>query len=144
LRAALRPGDEGVAAWATLRDVLDLDDIWDPDIHRLLPLVYVNLRDAGVDDPDLPRLKGLYRRTWYLNQLKLAEARPWLELLQGEGIDTLLLKGVPLGLEYYGDLGQRPISVRRATPSTCSSRRAGPTWRAFRTTACSAGTTARG
>jgi glycosyltransferase involved in cell wall biosynthesis len=110
LRAALTPGARGVEAWRAIRGDLDLDDIWDPEIHRLLPLVYVNLAAAGVADPDLPRLKGLYRRTWYMNQLRLAEARPWLELLAGEGIGTLLLKGVPLGLHYYGDLGQRPMN----------------------------------
>jgi GT2 family glycosyltransferase len=110
LRAAILPPDDAAAAWAAIRSQLVLDDLWDPEVHRLLPLVHANLRDVVVDDPDLPRLKGLHRRTWYENQLALHHVRPALDELHGAGITVLFLKGAPLALQHYGDLGLRPMA----------------------------------
>ena len=110
LRAAVLPTDAAAEAWDRLRPGLVLDDVWDPAIHRLLPLVHRNLKAAGVDDPDLPRLAGIRRRHWYENQVRLHQVRPALDALTAEDIPLLFLKGVPLGLEYYGDLGLRPMA----------------------------------
>lgn len=110
LRAALLPAEQASAAWAALRPGLDLDDIWDPEVHRILPLVAVRLREAGVDDPDLPRLQGLARRTWYENQLRINEAATVVASLEAAGIRTMLLKGVPLALRYYESAALRPMS----------------------------------
>lgn len=110
LRAAVEPPADAAAAWQRVRGQIDLDDLWDAEVHRLLPLVHGNLRAAGVDDPDLPRLKGLHRRTWYENQVALHRVRPAIELLQGAGIRVLFLKGAPLALLHYGDLGLRPMA----------------------------------
>lgn len=63
LRAALLPGEAGAAAWGRLRPELDIDDLWDSEIYRMLPLVQRNLQGLGLDDPDLPRMRGLARRT---------------------------------------------------------------------------------
>lgn len=110
LRVALC--DVGTAAreWRALRPDLVIDDIWDPEVHRLLPLVYRNLRAAGVEDPDLPRLKGIQRRTWSDNQRRIHGIAPVIAQLQDAGVPTLLLKGVPLAFLYYADLGLRPMS----------------------------------
>ncbi len=110
LRAAVLPPAPAADAWRALRPELVLDDLWDAEIHRLLPQVHANLRAAGVDDPDLQRLKGLRRRTWYDNQITLRKVRPALDVLAAEGIPVLFLKGVPLGLLHYGDLGLRPMA----------------------------------
>jgi hypothetical protein len=110
LRAALLPGEAGAAAWARLRPDLDVDDLRDFEIYRLLPLVQRNLEGLGVDDRDLPRMRGLARRTWYENQMRLQELLPDLERLRSAGIDVMVLKGVPLGLQYYRDLSLRPMA----------------------------------
>src|SRR6202008_4308852 len=104
------PPDEAAAAWADVRSDLVLDDLWDAELHRLLPLVHSKLRAAGVADPDLARLRGLPRRTWYENQVALHRVRPGLDQLRAAGIPTLFLKGAPLALEHYGDLGLRPMA----------------------------------
>ena len=109
LRAALLDTDDAAREWQTLRRDFALDTLTDPEIHRLLPLVYHNLRHAGLDDPDLPRMKGIQRRAWFENQARLHAIKPALVQLHAAGVDTLLLKGVPLALLYYQDLGQRPM-----------------------------------
>lgn len=110
LRAAVLDPDRAVAAWLDLRPGLVLDDVWNPAVQRLLPLVHQNLRAAGVEDPDLPRLTGLRRRTWYENQMRLHQVRPALDALTEAEVPLLFLKGVPLALRYYGDLGLRPMA----------------------------------
>lgn len=110
LRAATLDPAAGARVWRELRRRLVLDDLRDEESHRLLPLVYRNLRAAGVEDPDLGRLKGLYRRTWYENQIRLHGITPVLTALGASGVETLLLKGVPLALDYYRDLGARPMA----------------------------------
>ncbi|MGK2950557.1 MAG: nucleotidyltransferase family protein [Acidimicrobiales bacterium] len=109
LRVAVLAPPAAAEAWARLRPGFVLDDVWDPAVQRLLPLVQRNLRAAGVDDPDLPRLTGLRRRHWYENQIRLHQVQPALEALTAGGMPLLFLKGVPLALAYYGDLGLRPM-----------------------------------
>lgn len=109
LRAALMPDEAASRAWATLRWDLDLDDIWDSEVHRLLPLVHTRLREAGVDDPDMPRLQGLARRTWYENQVRLQGAVPVIAQLEDAGIPTLMLKGMPLAFHHYDSPALRPM-----------------------------------
>lgn len=109
LRAALLAPAEAAGAWRALTDQVALDDLWDAEIHRLLPLVHANLRAAGIDDPDLPRLKGLHRRQWYENQMRIHRVRPGLAALADANIPVLFLKGLPLALRYYGDPGLRPM-----------------------------------
>jgi hypothetical protein len=110
LRVAFLERDEAGEEWRELRSRLVLDDIWDAETHRLLPLVYRRLVQLGVEDPVLPRLKGLHRHAWYQNQLNLARLAPFLTRLEGAGIRTMVIKGVPLALRFYGDLGSRPMN----------------------------------
>jgi hypothetical protein len=108
LHAALDPDDSAVAAWRSWRDQ-DAFDRMDPGSFQILPLLYVNLRRLGVDDPELATLKGVYRQSWYLNQILLHRAVPMLGALQQAGIRTLVLKGGALGPLHYADLGARSM-----------------------------------
>ncbi|MDQ1431290.1 MAG: hypothetical protein QOF40_1892 [Actinomycetota bacterium] len=109
LRAALCDGDTAASAWHGLRRDFVIDDVWDPEVHRLLPLVHHNLTAAGVEDPDFARMRGIQRRTWFQNQQRIHGIKPVLAQLQAAGVQTLLLKGVPLALTYYEDVGLRPM-----------------------------------
>lgn len=106
--AALEPR-AAARAWQGLRSTIDVQGLQDADLHRLLPAVYRNLRDAGVDDPDLPLLKGLYRRAFYANRVLLHRTVPALELLQDARIEPIVLKGLPLAVQYAHDLALRPM-----------------------------------
>lgn len=110
LRVAFLERDQAVEEWHSLRGHLVLDDIWDTETHRLLPLVYRRLVQLGVEDPELPRLRGLHRRAWYQNQVILSRLTPFLTRLEDAGIPAMVIKGVPLALRYYGDLGSRPMN----------------------------------
>lgn len=126
LRVALMSDDAAREAWRRIRPDLDLDDLWDPEVHRILPLVHAALVRLGEDDPDLPRLKGLARRTWYDNQVRMRAVTPALVLLRDAGIPTMLLKGLPIALGYYRDLSLRPmrdIDVMVPTRRTVDARR---------------------
>jgi hypothetical protein len=108
IRAAVREPGEAAAAWERWRgggDILALD----PDGQRLLPLVYRRLMEAGVRDPDLARLKGIYRHWWYCNQVLLRDAAPAVEALHAAGLPTMLLKGAALAPLHYRDIGARPM-----------------------------------
>ena len=87
---------------------MGLDDA-DHASQRLLPLVFWNLRRLGIDDPDVPRLRGTYRRAWYLNQLTFRTAAGVIGRFREAGIETLALKGVALSLLHYRDAGLRPM-----------------------------------
>ena len=110
LRAAAMPDERGLEAWREVRPRLDIDTLHG-DAVRLLPLVSRNLTALGVDDdPLLPRLKGLYRHAWYANQVLLHAVAGVLRDLEAAGVPTLVLKGTPLALAWYRDLGARPMS----------------------------------
>lgn len=109
LRAGLWEGERALAAWAEWRRAEpDLDDI-EKGSHRLLPLVYRNLGPQLADDPDIGRLKGIYRRSWTQNQLGLRIGRQGIDALQGAGLEVVALKGAALLGSAYHDRGARPM-----------------------------------
>ena len=110
LHAATGDGDEPVAAYRSWREGIDLDDDFGWDILRLLPLVYHNLHRLGFDDPLMGRLKGVYRRAWAETNQLFHKVRPTIEALTEEGLDVLLLKGMPLALSYYRNHALRPMT----------------------------------
>ena len=110
LQAALLKGEDAIAAWHQWKTNVDFDSI-DAGSHRLLPLVYRNLSNHGVQsDPLLVKMKEIYKRTWFKNTLLFNQILPILHSLQAAGIDLLLLKGSALTIEYYKDYGLRPMA----------------------------------
>src|SRR4051812_10485156 len=108
LRAALGPPDVARAAWDEWYASTDIEAL-DYDAHRLFPLIYRRLVELGVDSPELPRLKGVYRHYWYGNQLLLRDAAIAIRALGDNGVETLVLKGLGLTARHYRDGGTRPM-----------------------------------
>lgn len=108
LRAALIQDQSAGSAWRKWQTRVDFDAM-DWGSYRLLPLVYRNLKTLCVEDELMGRLRGIHRRTWYKNNLLLSETMALVRGFQQAGIPTLILKGIALGLKYYGDLGLRPM-----------------------------------
>lgn len=79
----------------------------DPDSQRILPLIYRNLEHTN--DPLLPALKEVYRHTWMRNQRLLQKAQQVVQACNEAGIPNMLLKGIPMSLHYYKDMGVRPM-----------------------------------
>ena len=109
LTAALARPEAAVAAWKEVRPGLDIETMTTEGM-TLLPLVYGNLTRAGHDDPDLPRLKGVYRHTWARNNFLLGELSRSVADLRHNGVGAIALKGVALLLLYYPDVATRPMA----------------------------------
>ena len=108
LRAVVLRGAEALAAWQRWTQAVDLDRL-DAGSIRLLPQLYRSLEREGVRDPLMSKLKGVYRHTWYGNQLRLRDAAVVLGELNRRGIEPMLLKGAALTLLHYRDSGLRPM-----------------------------------
>lgn len=110
LKAAFFEKEPAREAWAEWRKTTDFELDVDNGSQRLLPLVYQNLLRHQVDDPVVPRLKGMYRKTWSNNHFLFYLTGNLLTLLQEAEIPVMLLKGVPLTLLYYRNHALRPMS----------------------------------
>ena len=102
------PREPAVKAWDHWCDTGVLDEV-DRGSFRLLPLLYRNLARHDVDDPNLPRLRGVYRQAWYRNQLVMESAYEAARTLTAAGIPVMALKGAALIDGIYGELGARPM-----------------------------------
>lgn len=109
LKAALFRNDAAARAWTEWIKEHDFSAL-DPGSQRLLPLLYKNLRAAGVVDPRLDAIKSVYRTSWIKNHFILAELEALLLRLETAGIRTMLLKGVALVDVAYKDRGVRPMT----------------------------------
>src|SRR5947207_6928619 len=90
LRAALLDGDAALDAWESARALpRHIDDA----PYRVLPQLYRNLSALGVEDPEMVRLKGVYRHCWTSNQTRLAAAQRALDALRGARLEALPLVG---------------------------------------------------
>jgi len=135
LRAALLDGDEARDAWHQWSHRVDLDAI-EAGSFRLLPLLYRNMRRLGIDSPVLGRIQGVVRHTWYKNHLVVGRLADLLRECRAAGLPTMVLKGIPLAIRYYGALSWRPMAdadllvpARRAVEALPIVRAAG--WRSM-------------
>jgi len=109
IKAALLHGGDALAAWRKWKDSTDLDHV-DGGSYRLLPLLYRNLVAEGVKHPLMGKLKGIYRRSWYENQMLFHHAADIVQSLKEAGVRVMLLKGVATVLAYYrNEYGIRPM-----------------------------------
>jgi hypothetical protein len=108
LRAALLDGPAAAASFAAWRQGVDLADI-DYGWSRLLPLAERNLVRHGIDDPWLPRMRGIRRLYWARNLTLLHRVRPVLAGLAAAGIPVILLKGAGILAAFGGTPDMRPM-----------------------------------
>ncbi len=107
LKACLAPPHEAHDALVAWR--AGGDEAEDAGSRRLLPLLWK--RWAGMGMQRLPSAwKEDYLRCWRKGQLAVARANRLGQLFAGDAIPTLLIKGLPLALEAYADLGSRPMA----------------------------------
>lgn len=108
LEVALGGGDV-VTAWEAIRPEHSLDE-FGPGSFELLPLVYRRVAQVLPDDPMLPTLRGVYRRTWVKNNVLVKHARDLSHSLVEGAIQALFVEGPILASRLYADLGLRPTS----------------------------------
>ena len=112
LVAALGDPVDATAAWRRVegRPGFSLDEL-ERGSFELMPLIYRNLSSDGYEGPIMPRLKGIYRRSWVKNNLLLERTRDLAVALREVGIQALFLEGPLLALRYYPDLALRPTTL---------------------------------
>src|SRR5688572_25719186 len=101
LEAALSDGDTAREAWREASRRIGSFGGLGGETYRLLPLLYRNLSEQGVDGPALAQLKGVYRHSWYANHMHFRRAGEVLGSLERASVDTLVLKGGALARLYY-------------------------------------------
>jgi hypothetical protein len=109
LRAALLEDRDALEAWNTRQRDRSLAAI-DAGSRRLLPLVYRNLAGRGASSPALEQARAMYKRTWVANNTLIRRVAMLLRAFRTSGVETMVLKGLPLALQYYKDVGRRPMA----------------------------------
>jgi len=110
LLVALSDPDHAAEAWKSVPEGFSLDEL-ERGSFELMPLVYRNLAQTCPDEPILPRLKGIYRRSWVKNNLLLDRTSEIANTLQAAGLPALFLEGPTQAARFYGDLALRPSSA---------------------------------
>lgn len=99
LQAALGEGAPAAAAYKAWRSRVPLDDI-DPGAYRILGHVVHTANLNRIEDPEMPRIKGVLKHTWISNMLRMRALNEAMLALQRAGIESLVLKGAALFARY--------------------------------------------
>lgn len=90
LQATLLKEESALQAWDRWQSAVDIETL-DSSSSALLPQLYQNLLALGVQHQHMARLKGIYRRNWYANQLQLNYLSSLLAKLKDHKIETIVL-----------------------------------------------------
>jgi hypothetical protein len=96
-----------------VRRILSRDAMIDPDVARLLPLVFHTLQDSGAEtgqSAELVQLRRYASSASADNQLLFRHLEQVLGVLASAEVDAMVLKGVPLALLHYPRPGLRPMA----------------------------------
>jgi hypothetical protein len=110
LKAALLKGDEMLRSYQQWKKLVDFEEDIEYASFRTLPLLYQNLQEQGISDELMPRLKGIYRKSWSKNQFLFFKTGRMLKFFEGHGIKTLVMKGIPLSILFYKNFATRPMA----------------------------------
>lgn len=105
IRAAFGGPEVAERAWNEWRANTDLSGHVGSGTFRLLPQLYRNLRALGLPAESLALFKGVYRKTWYRNQLLLERALPAVDALSDASIDAVVLDAPMFLGSSEADLG---------------------------------------
>ncbi|WNZ46995.1 nucleotidyltransferase family protein [Leptolyngbya boryana CZ1] len=105
LRATLLQGQPALAAWEQWKADVDIEKLEEAS-YSLLPQLCQNLLAHQVEDAHTARLKGIYRRNWYANQLQAKSLKSTLSKLAEAGIDSIVFGDAAHNV-YLSD---RPVS----------------------------------
>lgn len=107
LVAATQSRDDARAAWEQWKGTSRLETAG-PRSQPVFGQLYANVVGER-DDPETALLRGVYKRTWYANQVLLGRLQSLASGLTRAGVSPLVLNDAALALGYYADLGHRPI-----------------------------------
>jgi hypothetical protein len=85
-------------------------DRLDKATAKLIPFLYLRLKESNIADDEIKKIKGVYQFTWYKNLLVIDAVKKVVSLFGEETIPVVLLKGVPLLKNVYQNTGARSIA----------------------------------
>lgn len=89
LKASLFAGDAARQAFIKWEKVIDFDQL-DSASYQFLPKLYPNLQKLKIEHRLLPKIKGIYRKTWIENQLFTESLREVFSLLEEQKINLVV------------------------------------------------------
>jgi hypothetical protein len=107
LTALLAPGPVAYAAALQWLETVDFDEI-DLSEQRLMPFFDSRLRELEINHPTTGRVRGLYRRAWYVEQMMHSQLDRVLTIIGEVTTEAALLKGAALGRIVYDRPVHRP------------------------------------
>lgn len=108
IKAAFNSDSSAIAAWREWKVSHKLEDL-ESESHQILPQLYLNLKNLGVQDDYSNKLKGIYRFWWSKNTRLIKNVVPFFEKLKNSGVEFLLLDSTAVVLGSPKELGNRPL-----------------------------------
>lgn len=105
----LAPLPEVAERWETWKRTHHFHQLPEAEL-RLAPYLYLRLKAANIHDEYTERIRGIYKLAWVKNHRLLAATTQAVRTLEAASIAPILLKGIPLLLSVYGDMGARMLS----------------------------------
>jgi len=107
LTALLAPRPVAYPAALQWLETVDFDLI-DVGEQRLMPFFDSRLREFGINHPTTGRVRGLYRRAWYVEQMMHSQLDSVLKIIGEVTTEAAILKGAALGRIVYDRPVHRP------------------------------------
>jgi hypothetical protein len=108
LEACLRDDGRAIEAFGKWRRFADPDRMEGREL-RLTPLLHENMRRLGLSDQRLAWIGGQAKHIWLTGVLRRRKLRSVLDLLEGAGVDFVLIKGAAMGARFPKAVGTRPM-----------------------------------
>jgi hypothetical protein len=110
LKASLLKGEDMMGAFRKWKAMVDFEKDIEYASFRTLPLLYFNLHNQEAHDDLMPRLKGIYRKSWSKNHLLFFKAGEVISYLQNSGVPVIIMKGIALSILVYQNHSIRPMA----------------------------------
>ena len=94
--------------WQQWNDRIFFDRL-DNATAKLIPFLYLRLKELNIGDDEIKQIKGVNKFTWYKNLLLIDSVKKIIPLFNKENIPVILLKGVPLLKNVYKNTGARSL-----------------------------------
>ena len=104
LEACLRDDGRAIEAFGKWRRFADPDRMEGREL-RLTPLLHENMRRLGLSDQRLAWIGGQAKHIWLTGVLRRRKLRSVLDLLEGAGVDFVLIKGAAMGARFPKAVG---------------------------------------
>jgi hypothetical protein len=90
IQAAFLSGQSALVAWEQWRTQTDFEDL-DWESYQLLPHLHENLRQHQIQNPLMPRMKGIQKLFWCKNQVALTGLETAIGALQAAGCNVTIV-----------------------------------------------------